>query len=151
MYVNSDHGVHERYVTWFISANTRQMVSGPREAVTYKLTRDSRITKIGRFLRRTSLDELPQLFNVLKGDMSLVGPRPPISYEIAAYRPWHKNRLIVVKPGITGMWQVGGRSRVTFDEMVRLDLKYAASWSLWLDITILLQTPWAVISGQGAY
>jgi lipopolysaccharide/colanic/teichoic acid biosynthesis glycosyltransferase len=83
--------------------------------------------------------------------MSLVGPRPPISYEIAAYQPWHKNRLIAVKPGITGMWQVGGRSRVTFDEMVRLDLKYAASWSLWLDLTILLQTPWAVISGQGAY
>jgi lipopolysaccharide/colanic/teichoic acid biosynthesis glycosyltransferase len=151
MYVNNDHAVHERYVTRFISANNHQMVSGPREAVTYKLTRDSRITKIGRFLRRASLDELPQLINVLKGDMSLVGPRPPISYEIAAYRPWHKNRLIVVKPGITGMWQVGGRSRVTFDDMVRLDLKYAASWSLWLDLTILLQTPWAVISGQGAY
>ena len=151
MYVNSDHAVHERYVTQFISANNRQMVSGLREAVAYKLTRDPRITKIGRFLRRTSLDELPQLVNVLKGDMSLVGPRPPISYEIAAYQPWHKNRLIAVKPGITGMWQVDGRSRVTFDDMVRLDLKYAASWSLWLDLTILLQTPWAVISGQGAY
>ena len=151
MYMNNDHAVHERYVTQFISANNRQVVSGPGEAVTYKLTRDPRITKIGRFLRRASLDELPQLINVLRGDMSLVGPRPPIRYEIAAYQPWHKNRLIGVKPGITGMWQVGGRSRVTFDEMVRLDLKYAASWSLWLDITILLQTPWAVISGQGAY
>jgi lipopolysaccharide/colanic/teichoic acid biosynthesis glycosyltransferase len=119
--------------------------------VGYKLTGDRRITRIGRILRRTSLDELPQLINVLKGDMSLVGPRPPISYEFAAYEPWHKNRLLAVKPGITGLWQVAGRSRVTFDEMVRLDLRYATSWSLWLDLVILAQTPRAVVTGQGAY
>ena len=117
----------------------------------YKLTNDPRITNVGRFLRRTSLDELPQLFNVLTGQMSLVGPRPPIPYEFAAYASWHKNRLIMVKPGITGLWQVAGRSRVTFDEMVRLDLRYAASWTPLLDLVILLQTPRAVITGQGAY
>ncbi len=118
---------------------------------TFKLTRDPRVTPIGRFLRRTSLDELPQFFNVLLGEMSLVGPRPPIAYEFEAYDIWHKRRLLAVKPGITGLWQVKGRSRVTFDEMVRLDLRYASSWSLWLDIKILLETPRAVIGGVGAF
>jgi lipopolysaccharide/colanic/teichoic acid biosynthesis glycosyltransferase len=150
MHFNNDHTIHRTYVTDFISAGKKEQGRSNRPT-TYKLTRDPRVTAVGRLLRRTSLDELPQLFNVLKGDMSLVGPRPPISYELAAYEPWHKNRVFVVKPGITGLWQVAGRSRVTFDEMVRLDLRYAASWSLWLDLNILLRTPKAVISGQGAH
>lgn len=151
MYVNNDHSIHKAYVTELISAKQKTTASRPSGQVTYKLTGDPRITRIGRFLRRTSLDELPQLVNVLKGDMSLVGPRPPIVYEFAAYEPWHKSRLVAVKPGITGLWQVAGRSRVSFDEMVRLDLRYATGWSLWLDLSILAQTPRAVITGQGAY
>lgn len=150
MHVNNDHTIHRRYVTEFISKNKTASSESNRPA-TYKLTCDPRVTRIGRFIRRTSLDELPQLLNVLRGDMSLVGPRPPIAYELAAYEPWHKNRILVVRPGITGLWQVAGRSRVTFDEMVRLDLRYAAGWSLWLDLSILLRTPKAVITGQGAY
>jgi lipopolysaccharide/colanic/teichoic acid biosynthesis glycosyltransferase len=117
----------------------------------YKLTSDKRITRLGKFLRRTSLDELPQFINVLRGDMSLVGPRPPIPYELAAYQTWHRRRLLEVKPGITGLWQVTGRSTVDFDEMVRLDLRYATSWTPWLDLRILIRTPAAVIKGSGAY
>ena len=115
----------------------------------FKLTA-IRASPVGRFLRRTSLDELPQFLNVLSGEMSLVGPRPPDPLRIRSYDIWHKRRLLAVKPGITGLWQVDGRSRVTFDEMVRLDLRYAQSWSLWLDIKILLQTPLAVLGGDGA-
>ena len=102
----------------------------------------------GKFLRRTSLDELPQFLNVLKGDMSLVGPRPAIPYEVAAYETWHRRRVLEVKPGITGSWQVNGRSRVKFDEMVRLDLQYARSWSPWMDINILMRTPRAIHQGR---
>ncbi|PYV79663.1 MAG: undecaprenyl-phosphate glucose phosphotransferase, partial [Acidobacteria bacterium] len=110
-------------------------------------TRDCRITSVGAFLRRSSLDELPQFFNVLKGEMSLVGPRPSLAYEVAAYDLWHRRRLLEAKPGITGLWQVNGRNRVKFDEMVRLDLAYAETWSPWLDIKILLRTPRAVLEG----
>ncbi len=117
----------------------------------YKLTNDPRITRIGGFLRKTSFDEIPQFLNVLRGEMSLVGPRPPIPYEVESYDIWHRRRLLGVKPGITGLWQVAGRSRTTFDEMVRLDLQYAKSWSFWLDLKILLQTPRAVVAGDGAY
>lgn len=150
MYVNSDHKVHEQYVHQFImgAAGTEQAVGGHEKL--YKLTSDPRITPIGKFLRATSLDELPQFFNVLVGDMSLVGPRPPVTYEFDRYDLWHKQRLLAVKPGITGLWQVDGRSRVKFDEMVRLDIRYARSWSLWLDVKILLQTPRAVFTGNGA-
>ncbi len=109
-----------------------------------------RITALGNFLRRTSLDELPQFFNVFKGEMSLVGPRPPIAYEVEAYDSWHRRRLLEAKPGITGLWQVNRRSRIKFDDMVRLDLKYAATWSLWLDLKILLRTPYAGLLGEGA-
>jgi lipopolysaccharide/colanic/teichoic acid biosynthesis glycosyltransferase len=116
----------------------------------YKLVNDPRVTSVGHFLRRTSLDELPQFINVLKGDMSLVGPRPPLPYEVECYEPWHRRRLCEVKPGITGLWQVTGRSRSTFDEMVRLDLRYAKSWSLWSDFKILCRTPGAVLRGDGA-
>jgi lipopolysaccharide/colanic/teichoic acid biosynthesis glycosyltransferase len=117
----------------------------------YKIKDDKRITRVGRFLRRTSLDELPQFINVLNGEMSLVGPRPAIPYELASYQTWHRRRVLEAKPGITGVWQVAGRSRVKFDEMVRMDLRYAMSWSPWLDVKILLLTPLAVIKGSGAY
>jgi lipopolysaccharide/colanic/teichoic acid biosynthesis glycosyltransferase len=96
------------------------------------------------------MDELPQLWNVLRGDMSLVGPRPPLAYEVEQYKPWHYGRVFEAKPGMTGLWQVSGRSRTSFDEMVRLDLRYAKHSSVWEDIKILLATPWAVISGKGA-
>src|SRR5262249_10656619 len=117
----------------------------------YKITNDPRVTAIGRFMRRTSLDELPQFWNVLKGDMSLVGPRPPIPYEIEAYDVRPRRRLLEARPGITGLWHVHGRSRTTFDEMVRLDLCYSRRFSLASDLRILMATPRAVISGNGAY
>jgi len=151
MYVDNDHTVHREFVRKLIAEDAvAGTQSGSRQNV-YKLTNDKRVTPIGRFLRRTSLDELPQLINVLKGDMSLVGPRPPIPYELAAYQVWHRRRVLEVKPGITGLWQVTGRSRVKFDEMVRLDLRYATTWTPWLDLVILLRTPVAVIKGSGAY
>ncbi len=126
---------------------TDQYVKAP----VYKMTDDPRITRIGRFIRRTSIDELPQFLNVLRGDMSLVGPRPPLAYEFQEYDIWHRRRVLEIKPGLTGLWQVSGRSRVRFDDMVRLDLQYARDWSLWLDIKILLETPKAVLMGDGAY
>lgn len=150
MYVDNDHSVHREYVTKLINKDATTGVS-QRQGTVYKLTADKRITPLGRFLRKTSLDELPQFINVLRGEMSLVGPRPPIPYELAAYQTWHRRRLLEVKPGITGLWQVTGRSTVDFDAMVRLDLKYATSWSPWGDIKILLRTPLAVIRGSGAY
>jgi exopolysaccharide biosynthesis polyprenyl glycosylphosphotransferase len=151
MYVNNDHSVHREFVTKLISEEANVGKSSEAGQGVYKMTNDKRITRIGRFLRRTSLDELPQFINVLRGDMSLVGPRPPIPYELAAYQTWHRRRVLEVKPGITGLWQVTGRSRVKFDEMVRLDLRYATQWSPWLDLKILVRTPFAVIRGSGAY
>lgn len=149
MYVNNDHDIHREYVRKLIAGSAGD--DHGRQQKVYKLTNDPRITPMGTFLRKTSLDELPQFLNVLLGDMSLVGPRPPIPYEVESYDIWHRRRLLMVKPGITGLWQVSGRSRTTFDEMVRLDLQYAKSWSLWLDVKILLQTPGAVVAGDGAY
>ena len=151
MFINNDSNVHKDFVTRLIASNAGE--SAPKEpgASVYKLTNDKRITRVGKILRRTSLDELPQFINVLKGEMSLVGPRPPIPYELAAYQTWHRHRLLAVKPGITGLWQVMGRSSVRFDEMVRLDLRYASTWTPWLDLKILLRTPGAVIRGSGAY
>jgi lipopolysaccharide/colanic/teichoic acid biosynthesis glycosyltransferase len=150
MHANNDHSVHKEFITKFIASQaSRQPSNGNSEGV-FKLTSDARITRLGKFLRRTSLDELPQFLNVLRGEMSLVGPRPPIPYELAAYQTWHRRRVLEVKPGITGLWQVTGRSRVNFDEMVRLDLRYATSWSPALDFTILMRTPRAVIKGEGA-
>ncbi len=116
----------------------------------FKLKRDPRITAIGAFLRKTSLDELPQLFNILKGDMTLVGPRPPIAYEIENYQPWHMERLKAV-PGLTGLWQVSGRSSVSFDEMVRLDIRYINEWTMWKDIVIIAKTLPVVLKGTGGY
>lgn len=147
MYINNDHSVHKEYVKKLIAGNAERIsLNGSAEGV-YKLANDNRITPIGKLLRRTSLDELPQFLNVLHGDMSLVGPRPPIPYELASYETWHRRRVLQVKPGITGLWQVTGRSRVSFDDMVRLDLHYATSWSPWLDFKILMRTPAAVIKG----
>jgi len=149
MYTQNDHSVHKDFVMKLIR-NEAQPADGDGAGV-YKLTNDRRITPIGKWLRRLSLDELPQIINVLMGDMSLVGPRPAIPYELAAYQTWHRRRILEAKPGITGLWQVTSRSTVKFDEMVRLDLRYATSWSLWLDLKILLMTPAAVIKGSGAY
>jgi len=150
MYFQSDAKIHRDYVRQLISGN-RDYQRPESDSGVYKIKDDPRVTPVGRLLRKTSLDELPQLFNVLKGEMSLVGPRPAIPYEVEAYEIWHRRRFLEVKPGITGLWQVEGRSRVKFDEMVRLDLKYAKTWSPWLDIKILLRTPTAVLRGNGAY
>jgi lipopolysaccharide/colanic/teichoic acid biosynthesis glycosyltransferase len=145
----NDPTIHREYVRQFIAGGIDSETA--LDSRIYKISEDPRVTRFGRLLRKTSLDELPQLINVLKGEMSLVGPRPPIAYEVEAYRAWHLRRLFEAKPGITGLWQVNGRSRTTFDEMVRLDLRYARNWSLWLDLKILLRTPEAILSGKGAY
>jgi exopolysaccharide biosynthesis polyprenyl glycosylphosphotransferase len=153
MYVNNDVSIHQEYVKKFIceqKSYADEKANGDKTC-TYKIKDDPRITLVGRFLRKTSLDEFPQFINVFKGEMSLVGPRPPIPYELENYDIWHRRRVLETKPGITGLWQVKGRSRTTFDEMVRLDLRYIREWSLWLDIKILLQTPLAVLNGKGAY
>lgn len=149
MYTNNDHSAHKEYVTKLIAGEAMRESSNGKGDGVYKLANDKRITPLGRFLRRSSLDELPQFVNVLRGDMSLVGPRPAIPYEVATYQTWHRRRVLDVKPGITGLWQVNGRNRIKFDEMVRLDLQYAKSWSPWLDIKILMRTPLAVL--RGAY
>jgi exopolysaccharide biosynthesis polyprenyl glycosylphosphotransferase len=153
MYVDNDATVHKQYVAQLIAGHAELNPSNgnARGVGVYKLTNDKRITRIGAVLRRTSLDELPQLLNVLTGEMSLVGPRPAIPYEVAVYQTWHRRRILEVKPGITGLWQVNGRGRVKFDEMVRLDLRYAKNWSPWLDLKILLRTPRAVLIGEGAH
>jgi lipopolysaccharide/colanic/teichoic acid biosynthesis glycosyltransferase len=150
MHTNNDHGVHKAFVEQLIASEAESKPLNQSGENVYKLTNDTRITPVGKFLRRTSLDELPQFVNVLKGEMSLVGPRPAVRYEVAAYQTWHRRRVLEFKPGITGLWQVEGRSRVKFDDMVRMDLRYAASWSLWLDLRILMRTPLAVIKGSGA-
>jgi len=150
MYVNNDASKHKEYVQQLIAGQAAKHSANGNGTGVFKLTNDPRITPIGRILRRSSLDELPQLLNVLRGEMSLVGPRPPVPYEVEAYATWHRRRLLEAKPGITGLWQVYGRSRVEFDDMVRLDLRYARDCSPWLDLKILLQTPKAVIGGDGA-
>ena len=151
MHVNNDASVHKAFVKQLIAGNAQSQPGNGNGNGVYKLTSDSRITRIGGFLRRTSLDELPQFINVLKGEMSLVGPRPAIAYEVEAYDIWHRRRVLEAKPGITGLWQVKGRSRIKFDDMVRLDLRYAKTWSPWMDLKILLRTPVAVMFGDGAY
>jgi lipopolysaccharide/colanic/teichoic acid biosynthesis glycosyltransferase len=163
MHTNCGESKHKGYIKEFILE--QKSASGPGNgpgngggngdgdggAETYKLKDDDRITPLGRFLRKTSLDEIPQFLNVLKGEMSLVGPRPPIPYELELYDIWHRRRLLGVKPGITGLWQVYGRSSTTFNDMVRMDIRYTREWSLWLDLKILFKTPWVVLTCKGAY
>ena len=151
MYVGNDASIHREYVKQLIAGKAEKQSSNGNGAGVYKLTRDPRVTAIGAFLRKTSLDEIPQFFNVLRGEMSLVGPRPPVPYEVESYDFWHRRRVLEAKPGITGLWQIKGRSRVKFDDMVRLDLQYARTWSPWLDVKILLQTPGAMVIGEGAH
>lgn len=150
MRTNCDPQIHKKYVHQFIAGRVEDNSDDNKKPI-FKIQEDPRITSVGKFLRKTSLDELPQFWNVLRGDMSLVGPRPPIAYEYKAYEVWHRRRVLEIKPGITGLWQVEGRSRIRFDDMVRLDLKYARGWSVWLDLKILAQTPGAVIQGEGAH
>jgi len=151
MECGTDARIHREYVKQYIAGEAGAARASQTQNAVYKIQSDPRITRVGKFLRRTSLDELPQFINVLRGDMSLVGPRPPIPYELEGYQIWHRRRVQESKPGITGLWQVNGRSRVKFDDMVRMDLQYAKTWSLWLDVKILLQTPAAVLFGAGGF
>jgi lipopolysaccharide/colanic/teichoic acid biosynthesis glycosyltransferase len=150
MYVDCDPKIHREYVQQFIAGNGNSAHEESSQKNLYKLTHDPRITPFGRFLRKSSLDEFPQFWNVLRGEMSLVGPRPPVPYEFEVYDVWHRRRVLELKPGVTGLWQVSGRNRIPFQEMVRLDLRYSQKWSLWLDFKILIATPWAVFSGDCA-
>ena len=145
----ADEVVHREYYRGLIHEHSERHSLHSQQAVSVKMVNDGRITRLGCVLRKSSLDELPQFLNVLKGEMSLVGPRPPIPYEVEEYSGWHKRRLEAT-PGMTGLWQVRGRNRVGFDEMVEMDIEYIERRSLWLDLEILLLTPYAVISGKGA-
>jgi lipopolysaccharide/colanic/teichoic acid biosynthesis glycosyltransferase len=151
MRLDADPRGHQEYVTALINGNDEDADSlpdGGRKDL-YKLAVDNRITPVGRWIRKWSIDELPQLFNVVLGDMTLVGPRPAIPYEVAEYPSWYLQRFSV-KPGLTGYWQVSGRSERTYEEMVRLDIEYAERRSLALDLSILIKTPWIVLSRKGA-
>jgi exopolysaccharide biosynthesis polyprenyl glycosylphosphotransferase len=153
--VGKDHRRFKIYKFRSMRVGAEEELESLKEAnecdeIIFKMRDDPRMTRVGRYLRRTSLDELPQLINVLRGEMSLVGPRPPIPDEVAQYQPWHMKRLTVM-PGITGLWQVSGRSELTFDEMVLLDLYYIEHWSPWSDLAILLRTIPKAFIGDGAY
>jgi lipopolysaccharide/colanic/teichoic acid biosynthesis glycosyltransferase len=151
MATNNDPKIHREFVHSFIAGKADGPEKSEAGPVVYKITNDPRITPVGKFLRKTSLDEFPQFWNVLRGEMSLVGPRPPVPYEFEVYDFWHRRRVLEVRPGVTGLWQVSGRSRTCFNDMVRLDLRYSQSWSLWLDLKILIATPLAVFTSDGAY
>ena len=151
MKADCDSSLHEIYVTKLINMENEPTKNATVEQALYKITDDPRITPLGGFLRKSSLDELPQLFNVLKGDMSLVGPRPHPLYECEQYKRWHCKRILEMKPGITGLWQISGRSSTTYDQMVRLDLAYMRKWNLLLDLKIIVKTFWVVLSTKGAY
>ncbi len=149
MHTGCDARLHQEYVNQFIAGQvTGDTPEGAKPV--FKIQKDPRVTPIGSFLRRTSLDELPQFWNVLRGELSLVGPRPPIAYEFRAYDVWHRRRVREIKPGITGLWQVSGRSNLSFSEWVRLDLWYIDNWSLWLDLALLARTIPVVLKGTGA-
>ncbi len=145
-----DDRIHREYVARLIRAGDEAAAGSGQEPSSYKMKHDPRVTPLGRLLRKSSIDELPQLLNVLRGDMSMVGPRPPIPYEAENYEPWHLRRILTVRPGITGLWQVEGRSRVTFSEMVRMDLRYIRDCSPMLDLRIMLKTVLVVIRCDGA-
>jgi len=148
MHSDNDENLHREYVEKLIRGNHNEINMGSEDNPCYKMKNDPRVTPLGKILRKSSMDELPQFFNVLMGQMSLVGPRPPIPYELKNYQSWHRKRVLNVKPGITGFWQVNGRSLTTFDEMVRMDLHYANNWDLWLDFKILLRTVKVVFTGM---
>jgi lipopolysaccharide/colanic/teichoic acid biosynthesis glycosyltransferase/ActR/RegA family two-component response regulator len=151
MYKDIDSSVHEAYIEAFINHDAAEMnATQHSETEVRKLVNDHRITALGRLLRKTSLDELPQFWNILKGDMTLVGPRPALPYEVHLYKPWHHRRLRAI-PGLTGLWQVEGRSMMEFDDMVTLDIEYTERKSLLLDTIILIKTPITVLSMKGAY
>lgn len=150
MYVNRDDSIHREFVASLIKGDHSKVAQQNDATPVYKIKADPRVTPIGRFIRRTSLDELPQLFNVLRGEMSLVGPRPPLPYEAENYQSWHLRRVLEIRPGITGLWQVEGRSKVSFDEMVRMDLRYIRNCSLSLDLRLLLRTALVVFRCDGA-
>jgi lipopolysaccharide/colanic/teichoic acid biosynthesis glycosyltransferase len=145
MRIGYDSQVHRQYVRRLIKENLRPQDIGARSL---KLQNDPRVTPLGKILRALSLDELPQFINVLRGEMSLVGPRPPLLYEYELYDEWHKQRLQVL-PGITGLWQATAHNLVSFDEMVRIDLAYIQSISLWLDLKIIVLTPLEMLRGKG--
>ncbi len=147
MRLDADPRGHQEYVTALIKGADAVAAGGGDNL--YKVAVDNRITAVGRFIRRWSLDELPQFFNVLLGDMTLVGPRPSIPYEVEEYPTWYLQRFSV-KPGLTGLWQVSGRSERSYEEMVRLDVQYTERRSVALDLSILLKTPWTVLSRKGA-
>jgi lipopolysaccharide/colanic/teichoic acid biosynthesis glycosyltransferase len=149
MHMDTDCQIHRSFMRAFIRNDQDCMaaIQGGRTEST-KIVHDSRITRLGRFLRRSSLDELPQLWNIVIGEMSFVGPRPPMPYEVEAYKPWHRKRLEAT-PGLTGLWQVTGRSSTTFDEMVKLDLWYIEHQTLWLDLKLMVMTIFVVFSGKG--
>lgn len=158
MHANNNPKIHQEYIKKFISEQKSYEASGNgnngnngNKAGVFKIKNDPRVTSIGNFLRKTSLDELPQFINVLKGEMSLVGPRPPVAYEVEMYDIWHRRRIMEVLPGITGLWQTKGRSTTNFNDMVRLDIRYIKERSLWLDIKLIILTPWVVLTGKGAY
>jgi lipopolysaccharide/colanic/teichoic acid biosynthesis glycosyltransferase len=142
----ADQSRHRDYVHGLIAGDSA--AGAPSEQGLYKLAVDDRITRVGRWLRKTSIDELPQLWNVVRGEMSLVGPRPVLGYEVDAYPDWYLDRF-AVRPGLTGLWQVSGRNERTYEEMVRLDIEYARRQSVWLDIRIMFKTIWVVLSGRG--
>jgi exopolysaccharide biosynthesis polyprenyl glycosylphosphotransferase len=150
MHVNMDDQIHREYIRDFINGDRAKANQGDVEKPLFKIKSDPRITRIGKFIRKTSIDELPQFFNVLKGDMSLVGPRPPLAYEAEKYQAWHLRRILEMKPGITGLWQVQGRSRTEWDDAVRLDIQYIRNWSLMLDLKLLLKTVKVVLKCGGA-
>lgn len=147
MKAGADPEIHKEYQRAFIAGRSEANL-GDANKPTYKLLADPRVTRVGRWLRRTSLDEVPQLLNVLMADMSIVGPRPPIAYEVESYDLWHRKRLDM-KPGLTGLWQVSGRNRLPFEEMVRLDLFYIENWSLLLDLKIILRTVFVMLGREG--
>ncbi len=151
MHSSGDDRIHREYITKFINGKLEEINQGDMTKPLYKIKSDPRVTRIGRIIRKTSIDELPQLFNVLRGDMSLVGPRPPLPYEAEQYQSWHLRRILEIKPGITGLWQVEGRSTTSFDDMVRLDLQYIRSCSFMLDVKILIKTVKVVIQSIGAH
>jgi lipopolysaccharide/colanic/teichoic acid biosynthesis glycosyltransferase len=150
MRLNVDDGIHREFTRRFIEGRFSNSAVDEKSSSVYKLKDDPRVTPVGCFLRKTSLDEFPQFLNVLRGEMTIVGPRPPLAYEMEHYQDWHKLRL-AVKPGLTGLWQVSGRSAVPFNEMVMLDLYYIEHWSLLLDLKIMLRTIPVMLFGSGGF